>query len=199
MIADEQETNSSPPEEIVDEKQQTVSVSPNKPLLRDIFETVLIAFGLFLVINIISARIRVESISMEPTLYRGDFILVEKLSYWLGDPQRGDIVVFDYPADRDQNYIKRVIGLPGDQIFISNGKVTVNGEVMVEPYIKAMPAYTGNWDVPKDSIFVLGDNRNRSNDSHVWGMVPTSHILGKALFLYWPISRAGMLNRGAQR
>jgi signal peptidase I len=164
-----------------------------KRFFRDIVETILIAFVLFIAVNTISARIRVESISMEPTLFRGDFILVEKISQSLRNPNRGDIVVFKYPSDPTQNYIKRVIGLPGDRIFITNGKLMINGDVIDEPYIKAMPAYTGNWEVPEDSIFVLGDNRNRSNDSHIWGMVPYDNILGRALLIYWPLSRGGFL------
>jgi signal peptidase I len=185
--------------EVIDEGMQSVSHTPNNKLLRDIVETVLIALVLIFAVNIISARIRVESISMEPTLNRGDFILVEKISYWLDDPKRGDIVVFQFPADRNQMYIKRVIGLPGDQIFISNGRISINSEVIDEPYVKALPAYSGNWNVPDNSIFVLGDNRNRSNDSHIWGMVPYDNILGKALLTYWPFSRMSLMDGILQR
>ncbi len=193
MNTELQEPNPAQIQENTGASQLTENTIARKRLIRDIFETILIAFVLFIAVNTISARIRVESISMEPTLFRGDFILVEKISHRLRNPNRGDIVVFKYPSDPTQNYIKRVIGLPGDRIFITNGKLTINGDVVDEPYIKAMPAYTGNWEVPEDSIFVLGDNRNRSNDSHIWGMVPYENILGRALLIYWPLSRGGIL------
>lgn len=158
-------------------------------ILKDILETILIALILFLLINSVSARIRVESISMEPTLFRGDFVLIDRISYWIGEPKRGDVVVFFYPPDPTQRYIKRVIGLPGDDVLIQDGIVRVNGEQLEEGYIKALPVYTGRWSIPDHSIFVLGDNRNRSNDSHIWGMVPEENIIGRALFVYWPLNR----------
>jgi signal peptidase I len=161
--------------------------------IRDILETVFLAMILFLAINTVSARIRVESISMEPTLYPGDFILVDRVSYHFSLPKIGDIVVFRYPPDPSQRFIKRVIGLPGDEIMVANGKVSVNGQVLDEPYTKSNPIYTGNWIVPNNSIFVLGDNRNRSDDSHVWGMVPLENLIGRSLFIYWPYKRAKVL------
>jgi signal peptidase I len=164
-----------------------------RKMVRDILETVALALILFLAINSISARIRVESISMEPTLYRGDFVLVDKISYRLGNPNRGDIVIFYYPVDPEQKYVKRVIGLPGDQIKISNGQLFVNGQRLSEPYLKAVPIYDGNWSVPEDSYFVLGDNRNRSNDSHNWGMLPRQNIIGRGLIIYWPVNHADLL------
>lgn len=161
--------------------------------LIDILETILLSVVLFGIINLISARIRVESISMEPTLVQGQFLYVNKLAYRLAEPQIGDVIVFKYPPDPTQQYIKRVIGRPGDKVFISGGTVYVNDIALVEPYIKAPANYTGNWEVPAESLFVLGDNRNRSMDSHVWGMVPLYDVVGKAEFIYWPLSQARWL------
>ena len=159
----------------------------------DLLETLALSLVLFLAINAVIARIRVESISMEPTLYPGEFIVVNKLAYHSGGYQRRDVIVFKSPNDPHQQYIKRVIGLPGEKVVISGGKVYINGNPLEEPYIMSPPAYNEKWDVPQDSLFVLGDNRNRSSDSHVWGMVPITDIIGKALFIYWPFNRMGAI------
>jgi signal peptidase I len=156
-------------------------------LTLDTIETVLLALVLFFGINAVSARVRVENISMKPTLNPGEFVLVNKIAYKIGKPSIGDIIVFHYPKDPTQDYIKRVIGRPGDNVVVENGKVTVNGTVLSEPYIAASPDYRGQWTVPTDSLFVLGDNRNQSSDSHSWGFVPLNLVVGKALFIYWPL------------
>lgn len=164
--------------------------------LFDLLETVLLSLVLFLAINAISARIRVESISMQPTLYAGDFIIVNKLAYKLGDPGRGDIVIFHYPPNPDiEPYIKRVVGLPGETVRVHNGRVYVNEVPLSEPYIAANPNYEGTWVVPQDALFVLGDNRNKSSDSHSWGMVPLENVIGKAEVVYWPPSEWKLLNQ----
>lgn len=163
--------------------------------LLDVLETVLLSLMLFLGINAISARIRVESISMQPTLFAGDFIIVNKLAYKLGGPERGDIIIFHYPPNPNiEPYIKRVIGLPGEMVRVGGGKVYVNDIPLREPYIQAPPNYEGNWVVPEDSLFVLGDNRNKSSDSHSWGMVPLENVIGKAEVVYWPPSEWQVLN-----
>lgn len=155
--------------------------------LLDMIETLLLSLALFSVINAISARIRIESISMQPTLYAGDFVIVNKLAYKLGHPSRGDVIIFRYPPDPQREpYIKRVIGLPGDLVRIADGKVYVNDTLLEEPYISASPAYEGSWRVPEGALFVLGDNRNSSSDSHQWGMVPLENVIGKAVVVYWP-------------
>ncbi len=161
--------------------------------LTDLFETILLAVVLFVGINLVSARIRVESISMEPTLTPGEFLIVNKLAYRFGEMQRGDVIVFYYPLDTSQRFIKRLIGLPGDEVVVSDGKVFINGQPLKEPYISAPPTYMDSWQVPSDAVFVLGDNRNRSADSHVWGMVPLDYIIGKAIFIYWPLNRFGLI------
>ncbi len=155
----------------------------------DTIETVLLALVLFFGINAVSARVRVENISMKPTLQPEEFVLVNKIAYKIGKPNIGDIIVFHYPKDPTQDYIKRVIGRPGDTVIINNGKVSVNGTVLSEPYIAAPPDYDGTWNVPADNLFVLGDNRNQSSDSHSWGYVPMNLVVGKALFIYWPLQQ----------
>lgn len=182
---------------------ETISESGNPPqekrsgLMRfvlDILETLLLSLVLFAVINAISARIRVDGFSMEPTLKSGEFVIVNKLAYKLGNPTLGDVIVFHYPRDPDQEYIKRVIGVPGDRIQISNGQVTINDVPIEEPYIAAAPNYQSEWTVPEESLFVLGDNRNNSSDSHNWGPVPMENVIGKAFFVYWPPEKWGSID-----
>ena len=161
----------------------------------DLLQTLLLSAVIFLVLNIISARIRIESVSMQPTLYENDFVLVNRLAYKLGEPSRGDVIVFHYPPNPDQEpYIKRVVGLAGDTIEVQDGQVLVNGNPLREPYIKDAPAYTGVWQVPEGSLFVLGDNRNNSSDSHAWGFVPLENVIGTAEFVYLPPAHWQVLN-----
>lgn len=161
----------------------------------DAVETILLALVLFLVINTLSARVLVQNISMLPTLQPGEFLLVNRVAYKLGSPRVGDIVVFHAPGLSDQDYIKRIIGRPGDTVRIENGTVYVNDLPLYEPYIADAPGYSGTWIVPDDQIFVLGDNRNNSSDSHLWGFVPTDDIVGKALLIYWPLDEIALLRR----
>ncbi len=152
----------------------------------DIIETLALAVILFFGINAVSARVRVDGFSMLPTLEDGEFVLVSKLNYKLGEIQRGDIIVFHFPMDPQQELIKRVIGLPGDYVQVQDGVVYVNGQALDEPYIAAPPAYSNQWTVPEDRLFVLGDNRNDSSDSHSWGFLPFENVVGKAVLIYWP-------------
>ena len=161
----------------------------------DTVETILLALVLFLVINTLSARVRVENVSMKPTLQPGEFLLVNRVAYKLGDPSIGDIVVFHAPGTSEMDYIKRIVGLPGDLVRINDGTVTVNDQPLYEPYIADPPNYNGEWVVPEGEYFVLGDNRNNSSDSHLWGFVPREDIVGKALLIYWPLSEASLLTR----
>lgn len=159
----------------------------------DILETLVLSLILFVGINAVSARIRVDGSSMEPTLHSGEFVIVNKIAYKIGLPKRGDIIVFHFPRDPEQEYIKRVIGLPGDQVSINDGKLYVNNQAIDEPYIAARPAYPGNWEVPEGQLFVLGDNRNNSSDSHNWGTVPIDYVIGRAIFVYWPPEQWGII------
>jgi signal peptidase I len=157
-----------------------------KRILLDIVETLVLAVVLYFGINAVSARVRVDGFSMNPSLENGEYILVNKLAYKIGEPARGDIVVFSFPLDPSQDLIKRVIGLPGESVSIQNGSVTVNDIPLTEPYIAAAPMYNGTWVVAEGQLFVLGDNRNESKDSHEWGLLPMENIIGKAVIIYWP-------------
>jgi signal peptidase I len=152
----------------------------------DIVETLVLAVILFLAINAMSARVRVDGFSMRPTLEDGEFVLVSKMSYYFGAVQRGDIIVFHFPMNPEEELIKRVIGLPGDSVSVHAGIVSVNGQVLTEPYIDSVPAYSGDWKVSDGQLFVLGDNRNNSNDSKDWGLLPFDKVVGKAVLIYWP-------------
>ena len=152
----------------------------------DILETIVLAIVLYFGINALSARVRVDGFGMIPTLQNGEYILVNKLAYKTGQPARGDIIVFRLPGDESQDLIKRVIGLPGDTVHISDGVVTINGAKLREPYIAQDPLYFGEWTVPEGFLFVLGDNRNDSRDSHQWGLLPLENVIGKSVLIYWP-------------
>ncbi len=160
----------------------------------DVAETLILSIVLFAAINAVSARIRVDGASMEPTLQSGEFVIVNKLAYLFGEPATGDVIVFHFPRDPDQEYIKRIIGLPGDRVEIKNGEVYVNDRILDEDYIAASPVYEDILEVPGDSLIVLGDNRNNSSDSHNWGPVPLDYVIGKATFVYWPPTEWGVLN-----
>jgi signal peptidase I len=155
----------------------------------DFAKNLLIALVLVFLVNLVIDRVRVENISMFPTLKEGDMLVVNKLAYKLGKVDRGDILTFHYPLDPKLSFIKRAIGLPGDTVEIVNKKVWVNGNALNEPYIITPSDYTGKWVVPADSVFVLGDNRVDSADSHVWGFVPSNDLVGKVLAVYWPPNR----------
>lgn len=157
-----------------------------KRALLDILETLLISALLFWGIEKVSARILVDGVSMEPTLHNNQRVLVNRLAYKLGEPQRGDVIVFLYPHDQTQEYIKRIIGLPGDHVQVRDGEVYINDQRLIEPYIAAAPRYQSDWVIPEDTLFVLGDNRNNSHDSHNWGPVPMDLVVGKAMLIYWP-------------
>jgi signal peptidase I len=120
-------------------------------------------------------------------------VIVNKLAYRFGHPEHGDVIVFRYPRDPQQEYIKRVIGLPGDRVRIVNGEMYINDQRVDEPYVASAPRYQSEWSVPDGNVFVLGDNRNNSSDSHNWGPVPLENVIGRALFVYWPPQSWGAL------
>jgi signal peptidase I len=177
----------------MDDINPTQSVElPDRPnplhgFFKEAWQTVLLSLLLFAAINFATVRIRIQSISMQPTLYERDFVLVNKLAYKLGGLHRRDVVVFQPPIEAENEpYIKRVIGLPGDTVRVSDGMVYINDLPLQESYEAAAPNYNGVWQVPQGKVFVLGDNRNNSSDSHLWGMVPVDNIIGKAVVVYWP-------------
>lgn len=164
--------------------------------LVDILETLIWAVVLFVLINLVSARVRVDGTSMLPTLTNGELVIVNKLVYRLSEPARGDIIVFYFPVDPSQEFIKRVVGLPGDQVSIHKGAISINGQQLEEPYLTVTTNYDGDWTVAEEQLFVLGDNRNNSLDSHNWGTVPMDYVIGKALFIYWPFNALGIIEHG---
>jgi signal peptidase I len=162
-------------------------------VVMDIAKMLAVALVLYFLIDSVIDRVRVENISMFPTLKEDEILIVNKLAYQLGSVQRGDILTFHYPLEPKLNYIKRAIGLPGDIVEIKDKQVRVNNIILNEPYIVAPSDYTGTWVVPAESVFVLGDNRIDSADSHVWGFVPFKDLVGKALAVYWPPDRIHLL------
>ena len=171
--------------------------------LKSLFEWIVIivvAFVLSLVIRnfVIDTRI-VPTGSMLPTIQLDDRLIVDRLFYKFDMINRGDIVVFKSTKDmvsEEEDLVKRVIGLPGEEIQIKNGKVFVNGKALYEPYIAEAPAYEyGPVTVPPNSYFMLGDNRNDSKDSHIWGFVDSDLILGRVWIRYWPLDRFGKVNQ----
>lgn len=151
---------------------------------------VLISVGVALFLNsFVIVNARVTSGSMENTIMTKDRVLGLRFSYWFSDPERGDIVIFEYPDDESKNYIKRIIGLPGETVEIVQGQVYVNGEALDEPYLLEEPHGSfGPYQIPDGHYFMLGDNRNNSKDSRFWvnKYVSEEQILGKAYWVYYP-------------
>jgi len=163
--------------------------------MRDLVFSVVLAI---IVILFLYQPVKVEGTSMMPTLDDQERIFINKFVYRLhfGKIDRGDTVVFWFPQDPSKSYIKRVIGIPGDRIEVDRGTVVVNGEALKEDYVPAefrdQTSLTAR-TVPADEYFVLGDHRSSSNDSRSWGMVPRRYIYGKAVFIYWPFDKMGVL------
>jgi signal peptidase I len=172
----------------------------------EMVQTVVLAVALFFLIRNFIQNYKIDGISMEPNFHHGQFLIVNRYSYCPGFhfevppleinldkvwcvrlPRRGDVVVFEYPLDPSRDFIKRVIGLPGDTVEVRNGTVFVNGQQLAEPFGPNPGSYTAEpVTVPPGQLFVLGDNRNNSSDSHVWGELPLELVIGKALVSYWP-------------
>lgn len=160
---------------------------PTQIVVREIIETLLLTLFIFWMVNSVTGRFRIEGESMLPNLHEDEYVLINKLSYYLEEPQHGDVIVLHYPRDPSRDFIKRVIGVPGDEIEIDNQVVTVNGVPLDEPYLNAPTNGTGSWTVPEGSFFVVGDNRNNSSDSRSGWFLPRDDIVGKAWVIYWPL------------
>jgi signal peptidase I len=186
-------TPTPPPQAVPVELTDDETRPPRTLFARELIETALLTLFIFWLVNSATGRFRIEGFSMLPTLEEGEYIIINKLSYYLEAPDRGDIIVLHFPNDRSRDFIKRIIGLPGDQVEVANGVVKVNGTTLDEPYINAQPSYTGSWTVPEDHFFVLGDNRNNSSDSHNWSYLPRSDIVGKAWLIYWEPDKWGLV------
>ncbi len=166
------------------------------------FTLIAIALLLAFIIRTFIAEPRyIPSASMVPTLLKNDRLVVEKVSYYLHSPDFGDIVVFNPPEElqrrgypKDQAFIKRIIGRPGDSLKIKDGKVYLNGQALKENYIAEPPeSPMEEVKIPTDKYFVMGDNRNDSNDSRYWGFLPRKNIIGRAVFRFWPLNRGGLI------
>lgn len=190
-----------------------------KLFVRELAETALLAILIFLAIQAVVRNFRVEGSSMQPTIQDGEYLIVNRLAYSTGfpvtllrntigradaggrlldhffhPPQRGDIIVFIPPSNPQRDFIKRVIGLPGDTVEIRQGRVYINGQALTEPYIRRGPATSwGPVVVPQDEVFVLGDNRGASTDSRSFGMLEQSKIVGRVWLCYWPPARWSIL------
>ncbi len=177
------------------------SKSTPTPWLENL-QILVIALLMAFLIRVFVAEPRfIPSDSMLPTLEQGDRLVVEKVSYYFHSPQLGDIVVFHPPAilqeqgyDGDQAFIKRIIGRAGDRVAVQNGVVFLNDQPLEETYILEHPYYNlSSVIVPEGQLFVMGDNRNNSNDSHVWGFLPEKNLIGHAVFRFWPFQRFGLI------
>ena len=185
-----------------------------RALIRELIETVILALIIFLALQFSVQNFRVEGSSMRPTIVEGQYLLVNKLVYFnlnprdvrsvlafsssakaervypFHAPERQDVIIFHFPRDPSRDFVKRVIGLPGDTIEIDDGEVFINGTKLDEPYItKRDSGDMKLLTVGEDEYFVMGDNRRASNDSRDWGNVPTSNIVGRAWVSYWPLDR----------
>lgn len=163
-------------------------------MAREIVETIVLSLIIFLVIRQGIQNYRIESHSMEPNFFDGQYVLVNKLAYKLGEPQRGDVVVFHNPNNPDEDYIKRIIGLPGDTVSFDGGIAYVNGQPLDEPYVN--PPTNGGFGagptvVEDNHIFVMGDNRPNSRDSRVFGELSEDLMVGKAWVRIWPLTEMG--------
>jgi signal peptidase I len=161
--------------------------------MREIVITTVLALGIFFLIQTTLGSFIVVGISMEPSFYDGERLLVNRVVYYLHEPERGDVIVFQ-PGGQQPDYIKRIIALPGDTVEVKNGAVYVNDSKLDEPYIKSSPRYTTELKtIPANSYFVLGDNRNNSNDSHNGWVVQSEKIVGKVWLLIWPPNEWGIV------
>jgi signal peptidase I len=175
-------------------------------LLGEVLQTLILALLLFFLIRNVVQNFRIEGSSMEPNFHDGQFLFINRFAYCPGlhvdfapinlhysrtwcirQPERGDVIVFEYPRDISRDFIKRVIGLPGDIVEVRAGKVFVNDKPFPEPFGPNPGSYTAPpLKVGPDEVYVMGDNRNNSSDSHQWGTLPLNYIVGKAWVSYWP-------------
>ncbi|MCB0196954.1 MAG: signal peptidase I [Anaerolineae bacterium] len=174
-------------------------------ILREVGETIILTLIIFFLIQTVVRNFRVVGTSMVNNLHNGQYLIIDKVSYnpllmeylGIGGPQRGDVIVFKPPSNPNEDYVKRIIGLEGEEVNVVNGKVFINGEPLDEPFQPVPGTYTmpNPVIVPEGQIFVLGDNRNNSNDSHNWGPLPVENIVGRAWLSYWPPDQWGTIPR----
>lgn len=167
--------------------------------LRELLDLIVLIGAIYSLVNLTTVRFIVQGPSMQPNFQDNQFLIVSRVNYLLGNPQRGDVVVFHYPGNTDEDYIKRVIGVPGDVIEIRDTQVYVNDVLLNEPYIyescRQASCRDDRWELGPDEYFVMGDNRNRSSDSRSFGPVLREYIVGEVLIRYWPPSDWGFVSR----
>lgn len=171
-------------------------------MLRELLETAVLIALVFTLVNLATVRFYIEGPSMQPNFYAGQFLIVSRVHYLLSQPERGDIVVFDPPGDdgtpNEPLLIKRLIGLPGETVEMRNGHVFINGTELNEPYTKEecrSNCADRTWELGADEYFMMGDNRNNSRDSRVFGAVTKNRIIGEAIIRYWPPQDWGIVTR----
>src|SRR5436305_8911901 len=191
----EDETKATTPEPgMASQKKGDRSLRALHSWVRDLCISVLIS--LFIILFVYQP-VKVEGGSMEPGLEDQERIFINKLAYRLENIERGDVIVFRYPRDTRKNFIKRVIGLPGDRVRVTDGHVYLNGRLVPEPYVPDEYLDSRSYPevkVPANSYFVLGDHRSMPNDSRAFGPVPRNLIYGKAVFGYWPMEKLGVVH-----
>ncbi len=206
-------------DETIDFSAKTGTASHIGGIAWDLAQTLLLAVAIFLGIRLVIQNFKVEGTSMEPSLHNGQYLIVIKAAYTridgtplatvldrgsqtspqtpeylLGPPSRGDIAVFLSPTPGERDFIKRIIGVPGDTVEVRGGETYLNGKPLTEPYIRGPANYeVAPQVVPKGYYFVLGDNRPNSSDSHVWGFLPAENLIGKAWLSYWPPPEWGLV------
>ena len=164
-------------------------------LIRELIETIAFTLLIFLVIRFAAQSFRVDGESMEPGFHTDEYVLVDKVTYLFHAPERGDIIVFHYPLDTTRDFIKRVIGVPGDVVSTTSSSVIVDGQTLHEPYISVPFNFASDkWKPGPNQFFVMGDNRNNSLDSRSWGLLDKSYIVGKVVAVYWPVTNWEFIN-----
>jgi signal peptidase I len=167
---------------------------------RELLDFLVFIAAIYAFVNLATVRFIVQGPSMEPTFYNDQFLIVSRANYLLAEPQFGDIVVFHYPGNTEEDYIKRMIGLPGDRVEFRQQQLYINGEFVPEPYInepcRPLNCPDRSWQLGEDEYFLMGDNRNRSSDSRVFrDVVRREHIVGEVLIRYWPPSDWGFIHQ----
>lgn len=209
-----------------DDDSEPLRTGSVRNVVKELLETAIFILLIFFIVRGIVQNFKIEGSSMEPSLHSGQYVLVNKLIYFHFDinapqrllpgnddlpaqvvypfrmPERGDVIVLEFPRDVSKDYIKRVIGLPGETVEVRDGVVYINNEPLDEPYLQGMltncspgsACAQGPIVVPPDSIFVMGDNRSNSSDSREWGVLPLQHVIGQAWLLYYPVQDWGIID-----
>ena len=164
-------------------------------LIREIIEIITFTLLILFIIRFTVQSFRTDGQSMEPIFHTNEYVLVNKMAYLWQQPQRGDVIVFHYPLDIHRDFIKRLIGLPGDIIHVTSTSVSINGQTIQEPYIRIPYNFESNsWKLGPAQFFVMGDNRENSLNSRSWGPLDRSYIIGKVIVAYWPFNDVGLIN-----